>query len=555
MAVLEMGMNHAGEIRDLCAIARPRIGVVTNVGQAHIEAFDSIEGVAAAKRELIESLPADGVAVLNADDPLVIRFRETHPGRTITFGLGPGADFRAERRRNHRPKACASGGGVDFESSLLGRHNVLNILAGLAVASLFGITPAQLTGVVKELHAPAMRGERILHNGILILNDCYNSNPDAARVMIDVLRETPAQRRIAVLGEMLELGRWSESLHRDVGRYVARSGIDVLVGIRGAASYLVDAAMEAGQAVDAAFFFHEPPQAGDHLRRIARPGDVILLKGSRGTHVERALERFSRRRIKCSIGCSTKSCFASSRRSACSSTSTFRTAFASMTALFLCIALGPWLIAKLREFQIGQYIREEGPKSHMKKAGTPTMGGILIIISIVIPTLLWANLRNAYVWIALFGLVSFGLIGFWDDYAKIRRKQNLGLTVRQKFGLQIVAALIVGFILLLLHAQQGLLHQPSTCRSSRSFKPDLLIDTLLHNWYTYPLAFVGFLRVHDSGDRGLIGRRESHRRPGWLGHRTDDHRFGRDDRPRLTSTATRVWPSIWIWRARPALPS
>jgi phospho-N-acetylmuramoyl-pentapeptide-transferase len=170
---------------------------------------------------------------------------------------------------------------------------------------------------------------------------------------------------------------------------------------------------------------------------------------------------------------------------------TFRTAFAALTALFLCLALGPWLIAKLHEFQIGQYIREDGPKSHMKKAGTPTMGGILIIISILIPTLLWANLVNPYVWIAMFSLVSFGLIGFWDDYAKVRRKQNEGLTVRQKFGLQIVAALIVGFMLLTLHAQKAY----STSMNVpffKSFKPDLLIDAFLRNWYTYPLAFVFF---------------------------------------------------------------
>jgi phospho-N-acetylmuramoyl-pentapeptide-transferase len=170
---------------------------------------------------------------------------------------------------------------------------------------------------------------------------------------------------------------------------------------------------------------------------------------------------------------------------------TFRTAFAALTALFLCLILGPWLIAKLHEFQIGQYIREDGPKSHMKKAGTPTMGGILIIISIVIPTLLWANLANPYVWIAMFSLVSFGLIGFWDDYAKVRRKQNEGLTVKEKFGLQILAALIVGFMLLTLHAQKAY----STSMNVpffKSFKPDLLIDALLRNWYTYPLAFVFF---------------------------------------------------------------
>jgi phospho-N-acetylmuramoyl-pentapeptide-transferase len=170
---------------------------------------------------------------------------------------------------------------------------------------------------------------------------------------------------------------------------------------------------------------------------------------------------------------------------------TFRTAFSSLTALFLCVALGPWLIARLREFQIGQYIREEGPKSHMKKAGTPTMGGILIIISIVVPTLLWANLRNPYVWLALFGLISFGFIGFWDDYAKIRRKQNLGLTVRQKFTLQVLAALVVGFVLLVLHANKAY-STSINVPFLKTFKPDLLIEPLAHNWFTYPLAFVGF---------------------------------------------------------------
>src|ERR1043165_5129809 len=111
---------------------------------------------------------------------------------------------------------------------------------------------------------------------------------------------------------------------------------------------------------------------------------------------------------------------------------TFRTAFASLTALFLCIALGPWLIAKLRQFQIGQYIREEGPKSHQKKAGTPTMGGVLIIISILVPTLLWADLRSPYVWVALASLLGYGWIGFLDDYAKVTRRRNLGLTGRKK---------------------------------------------------------------------------------------------------------------------------
>src|SRR6478609_3735092 len=127
---------------------------------------------------------------------------------------------------------------------------------------------------------------------------------------------------------------------------------------------------------------------------------------------------------------------------------TFRTALASLTALFLCVALGPWLIGKLRAFQIGQYIREEGPKSHQKKAGTPTMGGVLIIISIVIPTLLWADLRFPYVWVAILALVGYGLIGFIDDYHKVMKRQNLGITGRHKLLLQVGLAVLIAAILL-----------------------------------------------------------------------------------------------------------
>ncbi len=292
VAVLEMGMNHAGEIRELSEIARPRVGVVTNVGHAHVEYFESgIEGVAAAKRELIEALPADGVAVLNADDPRVVRFREVHRGRTITFGFSKDADVRAEQVQQTADGMRFRVNGVAFETRLVGRHSILNILAGLAVASIYGIPAEQLTDAVKELSAGLMRGERTVQNGIVFLNDCYNSNPDAARAMIDVLRDTPAKRRIAVLGEMLELGRCSESLHRDVGRYAATSGVDVVIGVSGAARYLVEEAKKAGQTVDGYFFFENAASAGAYLREVARPGDAILFKGSRGTHVERALER------------------------------------------------------------------------------------------------------------------------------------------------------------------------------------------------------------------------------------------------------------------------
>ena len=185
---------------------------------------------------------------------------------------------------------------------------------------------------------------------------------------------------------------------------------------------------------------------------------------------------------------------------------TVRTALASITALFLSLALGPWMIQKLRELQIGQHIREEGPQSHQKKAGTPTMGGVLIVVSIVVPSLLWANLSNPYLWVALFGLVSFGAIGFWDDYSKVRGKRNLGLTGKKKFLLQVLGGLMVGLLLLGLHAM-GLYSTGMNVPFFKQLKPDLLVDTWLAHPLTYPLAFVfffGFLVVVIVGSSNAV---------------------------------------------------
>jgi UDP-N-acetylmuramoyl-tripeptide--D-alanyl-D-alanine ligase len=192
----------------------------------------------------------------------------------------------------HRPDGVRFrlGDSLWFESPMAGAHNVLNLLAGIAVAAQFGIEPAALQPVVRTLKAGDMRGRRFVHRGITVLDDCYNSNPEAAGRMLDLLRAEPARRRLAVLGEMLELGRWSESLHREVGRQVAQGGIDVLVGVRGAASYVVAEALKAGMTNGAALFFENPVEAGEFVRREARQGDAILFKGSRGTRVEKALE-------------------------------------------------------------------------------------------------------------------------------------------------------------------------------------------------------------------------------------------------------------------------
>jgi UDP-N-acetylmuramoyl-tripeptide--D-alanyl-D-alanine ligase len=259
-----------------------------------VEAFGSIDGVALAKRELIEELPPTGTAVLNADDPRVSRFGEVHPGASVSFGLSEGATVRGDDVREGGGCTLFRVGETEFSTPLVGRHGVLNTLAALAVARVFGIPSARLVEAVRTLEAGKMRGERLEHRGIAVWNDCYNANPEAMRAMIDVLAGTPAARRIAVLGEMLELGAAGGGLHKEVGRYAAARGIDLVVGVRGTARELVDGARAAGMTDGAAVYFNTPEEAGAFARDAARPGDAVLFKGSRGVAMERALGAFLR---------------------------------------------------------------------------------------------------------------------------------------------------------------------------------------------------------------------------------------------------------------------
>jgi phospho-N-acetylmuramoyl-pentapeptide-transferase len=171
---------------------------------------------------------------------------------------------------------------------------------------------------------------------------------------------------------------------------------------------------------------------------------------------------------------------------------TFRTAYASLTALFLAMFLGPYVIRKLKQFQIGQYIREDGPKAHQAKAGTPTMGGVLINLCIVIPTLLWADLSNPFIWLALGVTMAFAGIGFWDDYQKLRKRNNLGLTARTKFMLQILVSFVFGMILVAMTAW-GLYSTAIVFPFFKRIHPSFTIQALLHNSWSYPLAFLPFV--------------------------------------------------------------
>lgn len=292
VAVLEMGMNHAGEIRALADIAKPDIGVVTNVGYAHVEAFESIEGVALAKRELIEALdPAAGVAVLNADDPRVLGFRGVHAGPTITFGFSEGADVHASQMAFSAGGTCFRVDKTDFHTTLAGRHGVLNLLAAMAAARAFDIPPERLRDAVATFAIGNMRGERLEQNGIVIWNDCYNSNPEAVSAMLELLRSTPAPRHIAVLGEMLELGHAAEMLHRRAGRCAAAAGVDALIAVQGTARFMAEEAVRAGMPPHSVHFFEHAADAGDFVRQMVEPGDAVLFKGSRGVRIELAMEK------------------------------------------------------------------------------------------------------------------------------------------------------------------------------------------------------------------------------------------------------------------------
>ncbi len=298
VAVLEMGMNHAGEIRALAEIAEPDWAVVSNVAAVHLEFFeDGIEGIARAKYELVESLPSDGTAFLNGDDVRVRGFGRGMGERAVLFGTSEDCAVRAEAIEDHGLR------GIDFdlvvESQLLrgqtmqwpvmlrlpGRHNVMNALAAIAVGRMSGVELGDALGALERMRPTEKRGNVVEWRGAELVNDTYNSNPRALDGMVEALRRTEAKRRIVVAGEMLELGVEGAALHRRCG--TAMAGVDLVVGVRGLAKELVEGARNAGVEAE---FVETPEMAGAWLREHVREGDVVLLKASRGVRLERALE-------------------------------------------------------------------------------------------------------------------------------------------------------------------------------------------------------------------------------------------------------------------------
>jgi UDP-N-acetylmuramoyl-tripeptide--D-alanyl-D-alanine ligase len=298
LAVIEMGMSHAGEIRALAKIAQPEIGVVTNVAPVHLEFFDSIAGIARAKYELIESLPSQGTAVLNADDEYVSQFGRDFKGRVITYGTHAVADVRAENVQSHGAggsefDVLTSCGRAHARLPLIGEHNILNALAAVSVACAREMKLADAVAALTTLKPADKRGEVLQLGNITIINDCYNSNPKALRAMVDALVAMPARRRIVVAGEMLELGPAAEEEHRGAGKHIADRKVDVLIGVRGLAQAMVEGARKAGGKAE---FFANPEEAAEWLARETRDGDVVLMKASRGVKLEKALEIWKAKR-------------------------------------------------------------------------------------------------------------------------------------------------------------------------------------------------------------------------------------------------------------------
>ena len=301
-AVVELGMSHRGELRRLAEIAEPQVGVVTRVAPVHLEFFASIDEIALAKRELIEGLAGpETFAVLNADDPRVARFADVARGRVLTFGSGPGAQFRAEEIQDHG----AAGSEFEFVGpgerarlalALPGRHSVENALAALAAASVWGIGAAEAADILRSIKVGEMRGRLLRFDaGFALINDSYNSNPVALAAMVDLLAHTRPKtenyrRRILAAGEMLELGPESPNLHREAGRYAASQQIDCIVAVQGNAVQIANGAIAAGMPASQAHFFPDSSAAAAFVAGIVQPGDLVLVKGSRGVKMERIVE-------------------------------------------------------------------------------------------------------------------------------------------------------------------------------------------------------------------------------------------------------------------------
>jgi UDP-N-acetylmuramoyl-tripeptide--D-alanyl-D-alanine ligase len=301
VAVMELGMNHAGEISTLVGIAEPDVRVWTNVGDAHLGFFASPDAIADAKAEILEGASAETLLVCNADDPRVMSRVGGFPGRTLTFGTAAGADIRAAGIEDlgvdgMRARVVTRGGEQVVETPLLGRGNLSNVLAATAVAVDAGVGLDEIAAAAARLAPADRRGAvRRLRDGITLIDDSYNSSPAALQRALEVVaRESRPRRKVAILGEMLELGDHAPGLHAESGRAAAAAGLALLVAIGGrAAREMADAAVSSGMPADAVTYFEKSEDAIAAVVDAVRPGDLVLVKGSRGIRTDVVADRLA----------------------------------------------------------------------------------------------------------------------------------------------------------------------------------------------------------------------------------------------------------------------
>jgi UDP-N-acetylmuramoyl-tripeptide--D-alanyl-D-alanine ligase len=299
VAVMELGMNHAGEISRLVAIAEPDVRVWTNVGDAHVGFFDSPDAIADAKAEILERARAESVLVCNADDPRVMVRARAFPGRTVTFGTADGATVRATEVEDRglagmRAHVRTPAGDRTVQTALLGSGNLSNVLAATAVALDFGVPLDSVVEGVSRLAPAHRRGSvRHLRQGVTVIDDSYNSSPAAlARALEVVAQEASSRRTVGVLGEMLELGAHAGALHEASGRAAARAGLSRLFTVGGAsARVMAAAAVDAGMPAEAVVHCGTSDEAADAVLAAIQPGDLVLVKGSRGTRTDIVADR------------------------------------------------------------------------------------------------------------------------------------------------------------------------------------------------------------------------------------------------------------------------
>ncbi|HVP91958.1 MAG TPA: UDP-N-acetylmuramoyl-tripeptide--D-alanyl-D-alanine ligase [Terriglobales bacterium] len=300
--VLEMGMSAAGEIRALAAIAPPDIAVITNIHPVHLQFFKGMEEIALAKKEILDGAKPGATAVLNGDSPLVMKIAAGWKGPRVTFGLGPECDVRALdiRSLGYAGQEFALACGPDRARVVfpfVSEAAVMNLLAAVAACRAAGLTLAELGPRIAALRPSPMRGVMVeLPGGVSLYDDAYNSNPKALEAALKSLAVLPAARRVAVLGDMLELGEDEREFHRQAGAAVARFGWDVLVAVGPLAVHIAEEAATAGLPRENILTFADSRDAAEAVVRVVRDGDLVLVKGSRGMKMETIVERLIARR-------------------------------------------------------------------------------------------------------------------------------------------------------------------------------------------------------------------------------------------------------------------